>query len=106
MSEALSFAEIKLALLQGFLGVLAVSNDLHGAEKFVGPSRCVSLRIAWHRARALGSYDVDCGPFAIGTQEPKITAGPQSIKQVLLYSPEETPAISSVAHRPTPRQVL
>src|SRR5580700_8471090 len=54
MSEALSFAEIKLALLQGFLGALAVSNVLHGAEQFVGPSRCVSLGIAWHRAPALG----------------------------------------------------
>src|ERR1700736_438538 len=66
MSEALSFAEIQLALLQGFLGALAVSNVLHGAEQFVGPSRCVSLRIAWHRAPALGSYAVDGAHSPLG----------------------------------------
>src|ERR1700676_4585113 len=32
VSQALSLAEIKLALLQGFLGALAVSNVLRGAE--------------------------------------------------------------------------
>src|ERR1700726_949607 len=99
MSEALSFAEIKLALLQGFLGALAVSNVLHGTEQFVGLSRCVSLRIAWHRAPALGRYAVECAHFSIGTNNPKFSLGAHSGKKVLVYSPVERLAIFRVDHR-------
>src|SRR5260370_33352326 len=100
MSEAVSFGEIKLGLLQGFLGALAVSNVLHGAEQFVGLSRCVSLRIAWHRAPALGSYAVDCAHFPIGTNDPKFSVGAHSVNKVLVYSPAERLEAYRVSHRP------
>src|SRR6202040_1869081 len=105
MSEALSFAEIKLALLQGFLGTLALSNVLDCAEQFVGPPRCISLRIAWHRAPALGSYAVDCAHFPIGTNDPKFSVGTHSGKKVLVYSPVERPAIFRVDHLAYRRQI-
>src|ERR1700730_3529163 len=99
MSEALSFAEIKLALLQGFLGALALSNVLHGAEQFVGPSRCVSLRIALHRAPPLVRYAVDCAHFPIGTTDPKFSLGEHSGNKVLGSSSVERLAIIRVDHR-------
>ena len=43
MSEALPFAEIKLALLQGFLARLRSVMSWHGAEHFIWPSRSVSF---------------------------------------------------------------
>src|SRR5580692_12522102 len=98
MSEALSFAEIKLALLQGFLGALAVRDVLHGAEQFVGPSRCVSLRIAWHRTPALRRQAVECAHFSIGTNNPKFSLGAHSGKKVLVYSPVERLSIFRVNH--------
>src|SRR5258706_15953062 len=100
MSEALSFAEIKLALLQGFLGALAVSNVLHGAEQFVGPSRCVSLRIAWHLAPALGSSASDCAHFSIGTKEPKFSVGSHPVNKLLVYSQGEGRPSFRIDHGP------
>src|SRR5580658_560220 len=105
MSKTLSFAEIKLALLQGFFGALALSNVLHGAEQFVGPSRYVSLRIAWHRAPALGSYALDCAHFPIGTNDPKFSVGAYSGNKVLVHSPVERLAIFRVDHRAYRRQI-
>src|SRR5260370_38640696 len=99
MGEALSFAEIKLALLQGFLRALAVRNVLHGAEQFVGPLRCISLRIAWHGAPALGSYAVDCAHFPIGTNDPKFSVRAHSANKVLVYSLVERLAILRGNHR-------
>src|SRR5580704_15354359 len=99
MCEALSFAEIKLALLQGFLGALALGNVLHGAEQFVRLSRCVSLRIAWRRAPAVGRYAVDRAHFSVRTNDPKFSVGAHSSHKVLVYSSVERLAIFRVDHR-------
>src|SRR5260370_4230679 len=98
MGEALSFAEINLALLQGLLRALAVRKVPRGAEQFGGPARCVSLRIAWHGAPALGSYAVDCAHFSIGTNNPKFSLRAHSGKKVLVYSAVERLSIFRVNH--------
>src|SRR4029077_9284870 len=46
MSEALPFAEIKLASLKGFLGALAVGDVLGRTENLVGTSRRVFFQVA------------------------------------------------------------
>src|SRR5580658_5209094 len=99
MSEALSFAEIKLALLQGFLGALALGNVLDGAEQFAGLSRRVSLRIAWRHAPAVGSHAVDCAHFSVRTNDPKFSVGAHSGHKILVHSSVERLAIFRVDHR-------
>src|ERR1700735_1545115 len=99
ISEALSFAEIKLALLQGFFGALPFGNVLHGAEQFVRLSRCVSLRIAWRHAPAVGRYAVDCAHLPVRTNDPKFSVGAHSSHKVLVHSSVKRLAIFGVDHR-------
>src|SRR5580698_3093536 len=57
MGEPLSFAEIKLTTLQGFLCALAICDVLNSAKHLTGPSR----RIPFDSAEAMNSAHVTVG---------------------------------------------
>src|SRR5580704_13273082 len=105
MSEALPFAQVKLALPQGLLGALAFRNVLNGAEQFVGPSRCIPLCIARQRVPSLGREAVDRAHFPAGTNDPKFSIRADTSNEVLVYAPIERLAIFGVNHRAYGRQV-
>jgi hypothetical protein len=77
MSEAVPFAEVKLALPQGLLGALPVSDVLHCAEHLIGPARCVCLQIALavHRAHvSAGTNDRTIRCSASGRTPPRMAS--------------------------------
>src|SRR6202030_2824055 len=63
MSEALSFAEIKLTPLQSFFCALLFSDILDGTKQFARPLRLLSVRINWRRAPKLRGNGLHCADF-------------------------------------------
>src|ERR1700732_4037805 len=89
MSEALSFAEIKLALLQGFLGALAVSDVLDSTKHFIRSPRCVSFH---------GAQTVDSAHFPTGANDAMFSVRAHFAMKGHLSCPEDKLSIFRVDH--------
>src|SRR5689334_11640197 len=89
MSEALSFAEIKLALLQSFLGAPAVRDVLGRTKHFTRSAGSVSL---------YGSNTMDGPDFAVRTNDTMFDVGANFAMKGLLSYPEDELSIVRVDH--------
>src|ERR1700730_16661897 len=96
MSEALSFAEIKLALLQGFLGTLAVRDVLDRTKHFIRSARGVSFYCA---------QTVDSADFAVGTNDTMFSDRARFTMKRLLSCPKNKLAIFGMDHFANQRHV-
>src|SRR5437660_2656313 len=91
MSEALPFAQVKLALPQVFLRSLALSDVLGGTEHLIGSSRRVFLQITQ------AVYDPH---FSAGTKKPVFTVSACSRMNGLFRCSKYCLSIVSVDHFP------
>src|SRR5580693_6071409 len=96
MSEALSFAEIKLALLQGFLGALAVRDVLDRTKHFIRSARGVSFYCA---------QTVDSADFAVGTNDTMFSDRARFTMKRLLSCAKNKLAIFGMDHVANQRHV-
>src|SRR4029077_7714652 len=96
MSEALSFAEIKLTLLQSFFGALAVRDVLCRPKHFIRSAGGITF---------YGAHTVNSPNFAVGTNETMFNVGGNVFVMGLLSYAEDELSIFRVDHFTNLRQI-